>query len=120
MPFNMENKEKYYLIARIWELLSVCKYPKRALISFVLRFLKLSGYSFFDYLKSDGIFINKNIKNTIRKLSNCSGNDLDLFEDIEENKILNYIEVYITNYISRPSLCIFLKKITKSQIYIDL
>jgi DNA repair protein RecO (recombination protein O) len=111
-PFNLENHEKYNLIVRIWEVLGICKYPKRALTAFILRFLKLSGYSFFDYLKNANV-VDKNIEKNIKKLSNCSGNDVDLFEGLEDDKIWNYVETYITNYIRRPSISVFLQKIDK-------
>ncbi|MDR1511393.1 MAG: DNA repair protein RecO [Endomicrobium sp.] len=114
-PFNLENTRKYNLIARIWEILETCKYPKRALIAFILRFLKLSGYAFSDYLKRV-TFVNEDIKNVIKKLSNCSGADIDLIDEIEDEKIWNYVESYVINYISRPSLSIFLKKIKKYKL----
>ncbi|MDR1259942.1 MAG: DNA repair protein RecO [Endomicrobium sp.] len=110
-PIRLANIDKYNLITRVWKLLENCKYPKRTLIAFILRFLKLSGYTFSDYLKYNTTFIDKNIKKSINKLSNCSGNDLDLIEKLEDRKIWNCIETYITNYIRKPSLSIFMRKL---------
>ncbi|MDR1784496.1 MAG: DNA repair protein RecO [Endomicrobium sp.] len=115
-PFNLENTRKYDLIARIWEILKTCKYPKRSLIAFILRFLKLSGYSFSDYLKRTNTFISKDVKNAIKKLSSCSGDDVDFIGEVEDEKVWNCVEDHITNYISRPSLSIFLKKIEKYKL----
>lgn len=112
-PFNLENHEKYDLIVRIWEILGICKYPKCALTAFALRFLKLSGYSFSDYLKNANVVVDKSVEKNIKKLSNCSGNDVDLFEGLEGDKIWNYVETYITNYIRRPSISVFLQKIDR-------
>ncbi|MDR3306968.1 MAG: DNA repair protein RecO [Endomicrobium sp.] len=109
-PSYLANTEKYDLIVRIWEILNVCKYPKRALIAFILRFLKLSGYSFSDYIRNNGSFIDKRIAMNIRKLSTCSGYDVDFIEEIEDEKIWNYVESYLTNYIRRPAVSIFLQK----------
>lgn len=111
IPYNMENTDKYSLIIRLWQVLSDCKYQKRALTAFILRFLKISGYSFFDYIKNTNVLIDKNIIRSIKKLSNCSGNDIDTLEGVEDDKVWNYAESYLTNYIRRPSLSIFLQKV---------
>jgi DNA repair protein RecO (recombination protein O) len=111
-PFYFENTDKYNLIVRIWEILSTCKYPKRALVAFILRFLKLSGYSFLDYIRNNNMFIDKHIAISIKKLSNCSGNDIDSISEIEDEKIWNYVESYLTNYIRRPALSAFIQKST--------
>ncbi|MDR2427785.1 MAG: DNA repair protein RecO [Endomicrobium sp.] len=108
-PFNLENTEKYDLIVRIWEILSVCKQSRRALISFILRFLKLSGYSFSEYIRNNNTFIDERMTMNIKKLSNCSGNNVD-FIDVEDEKVWNYVESYLTNYIRRPAISIFLQK----------
>jgi DNA repair protein RecO (recombination protein O) len=111
-PFYLENTKKYNLIVRIWEILSTCKYPKRALIAFVLRFLKISGYSFSDYIRNNNTFIDKRIAISIKKLSSCSGNGVDFIDEIEDEKIWNYVESYLTNYIRRPTLSFFIEKIS--------
>jgi DNA repair protein RecO (recombination protein O) len=112
--FNLENTAKYDLIVRIWEVLGICKYPKRALIAFILRFLKLSGYSFSDYLSNNNVFIDKEIGKIVKKLSNCSGYEVDLLPNVEDDRIFNYVETYITNYIPRPALSIFLTKMSNT------
>jgi DNA repair protein RecO (recombination protein O) len=109
VPFNLENTEKYNLIVRVLEILSVCKYPKRALISFILRLLKLSGYSFSEYIRNNNTFIEERMIINIKKLSNCSGSNVD-FVDVEDEKVWNYVESYLTNYIHRPAISVFLQK----------
>ncbi|MDR3111646.1 MAG: DNA repair protein RecO [Elusimicrobiota bacterium] len=110
LPFNLENSDKYKLILRILEVISTCQNVKLALCAFTLRFLKLSGYSFFDYLKSVDTFISQKTFQHIRELSNCKGSDIDLFEGINAKQVWNYIENYLTNYMRRPCLSIFLAK----------
>ncbi|MDR1400793.1 MAG: DNA repair protein RecO [Endomicrobium sp.] len=110
-PFNLENSKKYDLIARIWEILETCKYSKRALIAFILRFLKLSGYAFSDYLQRANTFVSEDIKNTIKRLSSCSGDEVDCMCGVEDEQIWNCLESYLTNYIPRPLLSVFFKKI---------
>jgi DNA repair protein RecO (recombination protein O) len=111
VPYNMENADKYHLITRLWEVLSDCKFHRRVLIAFILRFLKISGYSFLEYIKNTNILIDKKVVKSIKRLSNCSGNDLDILCEIEDDKVWNYVESYLTNYIRRPSLSVFLQKI---------
>jgi DNA repair protein RecO (recombination protein O) len=111
--FNLKNVGKYNLISRIWEILGICKYPKRALIAFVLRFLKLSGYGYLDYLKYNNSFVSKDVEKSIKKLSFCSGSDIDFVKEIEDEKVWRYVESYLTFYIRKPSLSIFLKKIDR-------
>ncbi|MDR1195436.1 MAG: DNA repair protein RecO [Endomicrobium sp.] len=110
-PFNADNTEKYALIVRVWQLLGTCSSPQRVLTAFILRFLKLSGYSFTDYIKHENSSINAEIAKGLRKFSNCSGDDADNICEFDDNKIWNYVETYLTNYIKRPSVSIFLKKI---------
>jgi len=50
-PFNSENLKKYELLQRTWGLLEKVRYPWRIFAAFTLRFLKLSGYSFIEYLR---------------------------------------------------------------------
>ncbi len=111
VPYNMENAEKYELLVRVWEVFGECSHPQRVLTAFVLRFLKLSGYGFLDYLKYNSSFIDKEIERGIRKFSKCSGNDADNICEFDDIKIWNYVETYLSNYIKRPSVGVFLKKI---------
>ncbi|MDR2425909.1 MAG: DNA repair protein RecO [Endomicrobium sp.] len=110
-PFNMENAEKYELIARVWHLFGNCKFPKRVLTAFILRFLKLSGYGFVDYIKHSGSLPDKKIVKGLKKFSNCSGDEADKICEFDDNEIWNYVETYLMNYIKRPSVSVFLKKI---------
>ncbi|MDR0978163.1 MAG: DNA repair protein RecO [Endomicrobium sp.] len=113
VPSYIENTKKYNLIIRIWEILKYCKYPKRALTAFILRFLKLSGYSFLDYIRNNKLYSGTHIEVDVKRLSTCPGDEVDFIEEIEEEKIWNYVESYITNYIHRPSVSVFLQKISK-------
>ena len=110
-PFNMENAEKYELIVRVWQLLGSCSSPQRVLTAFVLRFLNLSGYGLTDYIKHNNSFIDKEIERGIRKFSSCSGYDADNICEFDDAKIWNYVESYLTNYIKRPAVGVFMKKI---------
>ncbi|MDR1941487.1 MAG: DNA repair protein RecO [Endomicrobium sp.] len=110
-PFNAPNAEKYILLTRIWDILSSCRYHKRALTAFALRFLKLSGYGFADYLKNSASAADKNVENAVKKLSSCPGDEVDSLCGYDDNAIWNYVETYMTNYIKKPSVSIFLKKI---------
>ncbi|MCL2334650.1 MAG: DNA repair protein RecO [Endomicrobia bacterium] len=110
-PFNLEHAEKYELIARIWEVLGKCEHPRRAVTAFMLRFLKLSGYGFADYLKNSAVSLDKHIENAVKKLSACSGDDVDGIRGFDDDKIWSYVENYALNYIKPPSVGIFLRKI---------
>jgi DNA repair protein RecO (recombination protein O) len=110
--FNFKNVEKYNLIARVWEILGICKYPKRVLIAFFLRFLKLSGYGYLDYLKYNNSFVSKDVEKSIKELSFCSGDDVDFIKEIEDEKVWKYVESYLMCYIRRSSLSVFFKKMT--------
>ena len=109
-PYNLENFEKYDLLARVWEVLAHTCVPKRALTAFTLRFLKLSGYNYGEYLKNNPS-LSVDTQKTINKLSNCSGDDLDAFNAIDDDKIWGFVESYMTTYIKRPAVSVFLKKI---------
>ncbi|MDR2436939.1 MAG: DNA repair protein RecO [Endomicrobium sp.] len=111
VPFYLQNVQKYDLVVRIWEILGICRNPKRALVAFMLRFLKLSGYSFTDYIKNSKTPIDRNIVMDIKKLSSCSGADVDIFTEIEDDRVWNYVESYLTNYMRRPVTSIFLQKL---------
>ncbi|MDR2192176.1 MAG: DNA repair protein RecO [Endomicrobium sp.] len=110
-PSNAPNEEKYYLIARVWEILAKCENPKRVLTAFALRFLKLSGYGFVDYLKNNYSSSDKTLAAAVKTLSNCRGEDVDLFSSYDDNAVWNYVETYMTNYVKKPLVGVFLKKI---------
>ncbi|MCL2506908.1 MAG: DNA repair protein RecO [Endomicrobia bacterium] len=115
-PFNMESSEKYELISRAWKLLSDCKNPKRILTAFVLRFLKLSGYSLGDYIKNHAASADKDTEAAVMKLSRCSGDEADDISGFDDNKTWNYVENYLTNYIKRPAVSVFMRKIQKTDL----
>jgi DNA repair protein RecO (recombination protein O) len=110
-PLNAVNAEKYVLIKRIWEILSSCSYPKRALTAFALRFLKLSGYGFADYLQNSAPVVDRNVENAVKKLSVCGGDEVDGLCGYDDNAVWNYVETYMENYIKKPSVSVFMKKI---------
>ncbi|MDR3113030.1 MAG: DNA repair protein RecO [Endomicrobium sp.] len=110
-PSNAPNEEKYCLLQRVWEIFAKCENPKRVLTAFSLRFLKLSGYGFADYLKNHGSFSDKTLERAVKKLSSCSGDDADLFHDYNDDAVWNYVETYMTNYVKKPSVGVFLKKL---------
>ncbi|MDR2772358.1 MAG: DNA repair protein RecO [Elusimicrobiota bacterium] len=109
-PNNVENVQKYLLISRIWEVLQTSKSPKLALSAFVLRFLKLSGYGFGDFLKQNAGFLSPADQNEINQLGRCSGNDIDDL-NLDGEKIWKYIETYLLNYINRPRVGVFIEKL---------
>ena len=114
VPFHLPNKKKYELIARTWELLATSKNPLRVLTAFSLRLLKISGYSMVDYLKRNYSNIKKEDMLYLKKISNCSGDNLDIMEELEnsDDKIIwNYVENYIKTYVPQLSVGSFLKKI---------
>ncbi|MCL2389237.1 MAG: DNA repair protein RecO, partial [Elusimicrobia bacterium] len=53
-PFNSAGETKYLLISRVWEILESSPNPLKTLTAFTLRMLKISGYSFSDYLINSG------------------------------------------------------------------
>ncbi|MCL2145005.1 MAG: DNA repair protein RecO [Endomicrobia bacterium] len=110
-PFNMGNTEKYDLIVRALQLLGNCNSPQKVLTAFVLRFLKLSGYGFTDYIKHNNSFMDKEIERGIKKFSNCSGDEADNIREFDDAKIWNYVETYLTNYIKRPAVSAFMRKL---------
>lgn len=110
IPYYMENRDKYILITRLWQVLSDCKFNKKVFIAFILRFLKISGYSFLDYIKNTNISIDVKILRSIKQLSTCPGDSVDLLE-VDEDKVWKCVESYLISHIRRPSLSIFLQKI---------
>lgn len=112
-PINMPNMKKYDLISRTWSLLGSSQTPLRVLTAFSLRLLKLSGYSMVDYIKRDNYNIKKKDILYLKKMANCSGDDLANIEEFENNndKIMwHYVESYMKTYIPQPCVGIFLKK----------
>ncbi|MDR1952506.1 MAG: DNA repair protein RecO [Elusimicrobiota bacterium] len=108
--YNVKNEHKYLLLSRVWEILGVCSNPRRALTAFVLRFLKLSGYAFSDYLKQNEDVLDLELQRNIAEISRCSGDDIDDF-DFDDKKVWKCVENYLLNYIKKPSVGIFIEKI---------
>ena len=76
-PYDAENQQKYELLSRTWELLGVSRRPWRIFTAFVLRFLKLSGYSFVEYLKSEENSLTDYEIEIIRKIATMLGLEVD-------------------------------------------
>lgn len=104
-PFNSENTKKYELLQRTWCLLGRARNPWRIYTAFALRFLKLSGYSFYEYLKSENVSMPEREMNIIQNLSTLSGEDLDKNFELTtaaEERVRRYLDAYLSLYISRP------------------
>jgi DNA repair protein RecO (recombination protein O) len=110
VAYNSPNEKKYALISRIWEILESSQNVPRALTAFVLRFLKLSGYGFSEYLIENAHLAPPDIEKDIKKLSKSHGCALDSFE-LDDERIWKYVESYLTNYMPKPSVGIFLDKL---------
>jgi DNA repair protein RecO (recombination protein O) len=117
-PFNAENPRKYELLRRTWLLLGEAQNPWRIYTAFVLRFLKLSGYNFYEYLLGEGIKLPEHELKTIRSLTNLSGQELDRNFELaasSEERVRRYIDAYLSLYLPRP-LCSkeYFRKVHKS------
>jgi len=117
-PIHLPSIKKYDLITRTWSLLATSQMPLRVLTAFSLRLLKISGYSMIDYLKRNYSNIKKEDILYLKKISNCSGDSLDIMQEFEnsDDKVMwNYVESYIKTYVSQPAVGVFLKKINYIQ-----
>lgn len=104
-PYYAENEQKYELLARTWKLLEHAANPRRILTAFTMRFLRLSGYSFTEYLKREHSFIPAGEKNVINQLATLSGEDVDrnlAIEPAMEKDICNHLDGYLDQYLPRP------------------
>ncbi|MCX5777633.1 MAG: DNA repair protein RecO [Elusimicrobia bacterium] len=104
-PFNMENGRKYELIARTWKLLATARNPQRIIMAFSLRFLKLSGYSFVEYLNNHTPYLLPEEDFLIRKMAALSGEELDADDTItaqREQSVHRHISNYVGLYLQRP------------------
>lgn len=110
VAYNSPNEKKYVLLSRIWEILESSQNAPRALTAFVLRFLKLSGYGFSEYLVENKHLIEPDMENCIRMLSKSAGSDLETFE-VDDMRVWKYVENYLNNYIPKPAVGIFLNKL---------
>ncbi|MBN1621378.1 MAG: DNA repair protein RecO [Endomicrobiales bacterium] len=120
-PFRSENKLKYELLCKTLKYLEQVKNPWRIFIAFTLRFLKLSGYSFTEYLKKENFNMNSKERDTIKRLATLSGKDIDKmrnFEEESQNRIMKYLNNYLNFYLPRPLATIkFLQKVNRRNIY---
>lgn len=116
-PFNAENPAKYELLRRTWGLLGQARNPWRIYTAYVLRFLKLSGYNFYEYLVGENIGMPEKELKTIQCLTKLSGRELDCNFDLPqaaEERIRRYIDSYLQLYLPRPlSSREFFRKIQK-------
>lgn len=104
-PYNSENEQKYDLILRTWELLGHAQHPRRIMLAFILRFLRLSGYSFVEYLKKEVSFIAVQDKEIIRQIAILPGEEIDrglIISDETEKNIERCLDNYLQMYIPRP------------------
>ena len=101
-PLASTNPEKYDLLLRSWKLLETAENPWRIYIGYTLRFLKLSGYNFLEYIKKEDSYMPKDEAEVIRHLATFSGNDIDKNLSIEQameetlmRKIDNFMAYYL-------------------------
>ena len=104
-PVKAENIKKYALIKRTWHLIEVAENPWRIASAFALRFLELSGYSFTEFIKREGVDIPQSDAQVIFKMAKLSGEAVDKelkVSKIQEERIKNHINSYLNMYLARP------------------
>jgi DNA repair protein RecO (recombination protein O) len=103
-PFNAPNARKYALLARTWEHLGVAEHPWWIFAAFTFRFLRLSGYSFLEYVRSGEVRVPPAELQIIQKLSTLSGEAVDglVITPDQEREILRYLDRYLMLYLPRP------------------
>lgn len=104
-PFNAENVKKYELLSRTWALLGEAKYPWRIFVAYCLRFLKLSGYGFSEYLRGERTPVSARERGVIHQLSTLSGAEIDRELEIApavEKDVRKHLESYLSVYLPRP------------------
>ncbi len=104
-PYNAENPQKYELLARTWQYLESAQYPWRIVMAFTLRFLKLSGYSFVDYLQREHSLIPPGQQQLIKKMATLPGDEVDrcltIEEDVEQ-ELKRHVDNYLSLHLTRP------------------
>ncbi|OGS09259.1 MAG: DNA repair protein RecO [Elusimicrobia bacterium RIFOXYA1_FULL_47_7] len=103
--YNSENAMKYDLLGRTWELLEKAENPKRIVLAFTMRFLKLSGYSFLDYIKRGNLQTTRSVYDVLLKISTMSGEALDADEGMDDSilsEVESCLEGYLNLYLTRP------------------
>jgi DNA repair protein RecO (recombination protein O) len=108
-PYNLENSQKYDLLSRTWKLLETARHPWRIYTAFTLRFLRLSGYSFVEYIRRENTApaVDKHEFEAIRKFSTLSGEEVDNETGISEAleaRVGRHLDRYLSIYIQRPLL----------------
>jgi len=104
-PLSSENPKKYELLSRTWKILETAKNPWHIFAAFTLRFLKLSGYSFTEYINRGDTGIPEKEKQLIRRLATLSGEDVDRDIDMPqdmEKKISGHLYAYLNQYVPFP------------------
>jgi DNA repair protein RecO (recombination protein O) len=114
-PFAAENDKKYELLARTLKLLETVKNPQRILLSFILRFLKLSGYSFTEFIDREKPFMDPEKARAVNRLATAPGLEVDQSLDISpqfETELRKHLEKYLSNYLTyKLSAQKFLEKV---------
>jgi len=103
-PYHAEHVQKYDLLRRSWQLLEKASHPRRVLIAYALRFIRLSGYNFVDYLKRESYRCPPDQLQCIVRLGALSGQEIDALalEDLpeeQEQRILWFITWYLEHHI---------------------
>jgi DNA repair protein RecO (recombination protein O) len=106
-PLQSANPAKYDLLLRTWKLIESADNPMRIYIAFTLRFLRLSGYNFVEYLKKESAYLRKEEVEIIRHLATFSGDDIDKNLEIDKDmelslmqKIDNFMAYYLHQNVS--------------------
>lgn len=107
-PFASENDKKYELLTRTLKLLEKAECPQRIMLAFILRFLKLSGYSFTEFISThsgtgrERTFMDPAKVLIINKLATCSGLEVDQLDVSQqfESELTKTLERYLSNYLT--------------------
>ncbi len=103
-PYNADNEQKYDLLARTWQLLGTAENPARIFAAFALRFLKLSGYSFVEFIKQENVGLSVKESGAIYHCATQRGEDIDSCEEFDshiERRMLMHISNYICTHSNR-------------------
>jgi len=104
-PYHLEHAQKYDLLLRTWQLLERAQNPWRITVAFTLRFLRLSGYSFLEYLKRERSGISPAEQHVIKQFATLPGEEVDRnlqFESSLEKEIAKHVDEYLDLYLPRP------------------
>ena len=103
-PYDAENEQKYDLLLRTWQLLGTAENPARIFAGFALRFLKLSGYSFVEFIKQENVGLSVRESGAIYHCATQRGEDIDSCEEFDshtERRMLMHISNYICTHSNR-------------------